>query len=92
MNESPRQPTASFSVGSGEYRHELDEVNIINQCKISSKIFRIIMKTMTTMELSSEDSVESIRMSPLIMQLIRIQSADRISRILSVTKSVHSKI
>jgi len=25
MNESPRQPTASFSVGSGEYRHELDE-------------------------------------------------------------------
>ena len=33
MNESPRQPTASFSVGSGEYRHELDEVNTINICQ-----------------------------------------------------------
>ena len=47
------------------------------------------MKTTMTMELSLEDSVESIRTSPLIF---RIQSADKISRILSEMKLVHSKI
>ena len=40
MNESPRQPTASFSVGSGEYRHELDEVNTINICQKLSYTFQ----------------------------------------------------
>ena len=46
------------------------------------------MKTMMTMELSLEDSVESIRTSPLIF---RIQLADKISK--SETKlELHSKI
>ena len=87
MNESPRQPTASFSVGSGEYRHELDEVNTINIYQKTKKKIRIIMKTMMTMELSLEDSVESIRTSPLIF---RIQLADKISK--SEMKLVLSKI
>ena len=55
--------------------------------KIKVKNFRIIMKTTMTMELSLEDSVESIRTSPLIF---RIQSADAISR--SEMKLEHSKI